>query len=65
MNNYEKGKRTPSYNTLLQIAKVLKTSVSYFYSEDEQLSDVIEGYSKLSKEEKKDVVFYIKNILGK
>ncbi len=41
MNQYETGKHIPDYVTLKRIASVLEVPVPFFYSEDDQLSEVI------------------------
>lgn len=47
VNQYERGKHTPSYTTLVQLAKVLKVPVPYFYCEDDRLARLIIVYGKL------------------
>ncbi len=56
INQYEKGKHTPSYNTLVQLAKVLKVPVPYFYCEDDRLARLILAYDKLSAKAKNQLL---------
>lgn len=56
INQYEKGKHTPSYNTLVQLAKVLKVPVPYFCCEDDRLARLILAYDKLSAKAKNQLL---------
>jgi transcriptional regulator with XRE-family HTH domain len=56
LNQYETGKHTPDYNTLVQIAKVLKVPVPYFYCEDDRLAQLILAYDKLSAKAKNQLL---------
>ena len=52
MNHYEKGRHTPDYPTLQRIAKVLKLPTAYFYSESDELANIIklfDGFKKIEK----------------
>lgn len=52
MNHYEIGRHTPDYTTLSRIAKILKLPVAYFYTDTDDLADLISAYSKLTKQQK-------------
>lgn len=52
MNQYETGKHTPDYTTLSRIAKVLKLPVAYFYTDTDDLAELVSAYTKLSKPQK-------------
>lgn len=41
MNQYEKGKHSPDYQTLRRIAEVLGVPVAYFYCDDDALAELI------------------------
>ncbi len=41
MNHYEIGKHIPDYTALKQISKILKIPPAYFYTEDDQLAEII------------------------
>jgi transcriptional regulator with XRE-family HTH domain len=41
MNQYEKGKHNPDYQTLQRIAEVLGVPVAYFYCDDDALAELI------------------------
>lgn len=53
MNQYEKGKHTPDFNTVEKFAKVLDIPVPYFYTTDDTLAELIYLYYKLSENEKR------------
>ena len=51
MNQYEKGKHAPDYQTMQLIAAELGLPVAYFYCDDELLAELICAISTLKKEE--------------
>ena len=51
MNQYEKGKHAPDYQTMQLIAAELELPVAYFYCDDELLAELICAISMLKKEE--------------
>jgi transcriptional regulator with XRE-family HTH domain len=51
INQYENGKHTPNYATLVQLSHVLNVPVPYFYCEDDRLARIIVAYGKLSAKE--------------
>lgn len=49
MNQYERGKHTPDYQTMQRIGKVLGVPTAYFYCEDDLLANkLIEFYKEIS-----------------
>lgn len=52
MNQYETGKHTPDYTTLLRIAKILKLPVAFFYTDSDDLATLVSSYVKLNKPQK-------------
>lgn len=52
MNHYEKGRHTPDYSMLLNIARVLKLPVAYFYCESDEMAEFIKLFCKLKKSKK-------------
>lgn len=52
MNHYEKGRHTPDFLTLKQIAKVLKVPVAYFYADSDELAKWIRLFGQLKKADK-------------
>ncbi|MBJ7554050.1 helix-turn-helix domain-containing protein [Marinomonas spartinae] len=55
MNQYEKGTHLPDINTTKKISEVLGVPVAYLYCEDDDLAEVIEGYSRLSECDKQTI----------
>ena len=49
VNQYEKGKHVPDFSTLQRFAKVLKIPVCYFYTEDDDMAEMIRFFGSLSK----------------
>ncbi len=45
MNQYERGTHIPNFSTLKKIAQVLKLPTCYFYTEENQLSELIKQYN--------------------
>ncbi|MBY6094668.1 helix-turn-helix domain-containing protein [Ferrimonas balearica] len=56
MNQYEKGKHTPDYQTMQRIAAELRVPVAYFYCEDELLAQILCAVAKCSKEEQEHLL---------
>lgn len=56
INQYERGKHTPDFLTVCNLARVLGVDAAYFYAEDAALADLITLYKRLSAEERKMVV---------
>ncbi|WP_152083978.1 helix-turn-helix domain-containing protein [Enterobacter oligotrophicus] len=53
MNQYERGKHAPDYEMANRLAKVLQVPVSYFYTQEDDLAQVILKWSELSESERK------------
>ncbi|WP_311567879.1 helix-turn-helix domain-containing protein [Photobacterium arenosum] len=60
MNQYEKGKHTPDYQTMKRIADELGVPVAYFYCDDDLLAELICSLSKLDSQGKKEVLELIR-----
>ncbi|HHQ4567845.1 helix-turn-helix transcriptional regulator [Aeromonas caviae] len=56
MNQYEKGKHAPDYQTMQRIAQELGYPVAYFYCDDELLAELICMMAKLSEEEQRELL---------
>ncbi|RWX53416.1 helix-turn-helix domain-containing protein [Photobacterium chitinilyticum] len=56
MNQYEKGKHTPDYQTMKRIADELGVPVAYFYSDDDLLAELICALGKLNIKEKEYIL---------
>lgn len=56
MNQYEKGKHTPDYQTMKRIADELGVPVAYFYSDDDLLAELICALGKLDSQKQKEML---------
>jgi len=56
INQYERGKHVPTYNTLALLGRVLGVPVSYFYCEDDDLAALIGTYAKASDRDRKKLL---------
>ncbi len=56
MNQYEKGKHTPDYQTMKRVAVELGVPVAYFYCEDDLLAEIMCAVAKRSKEEQQELL---------
>jgi transcriptional regulator with XRE-family HTH domain len=56
INQYERGKHTPDFLTVCNLARVLCVDAAYFYAEDETLAHLSALYVRLSTEEQKMVM---------
>lgn len=53
INQYERGKHEPDLRTLSRLAAVLNVPVAYFYCDDPELAQMIIGFAKLKKAQRK------------
>ena len=49
INQYERGKHTPDYNTATRLAKVLNVPTPYLYAEEDDLAKIILAFGSLPK----------------
>lgn len=64
MNQYETGKYIPNFSTLSRIAKALNVPTAYFYTENNDLAEMIRQYSSLDKEDQQTILSTIKQIIS-
>lgn len=62
MNQYEKGVHTPDVRTLKLLAKELGVPLNYFFCEDDSTAEIATAISKLSEEDKNQVLKFIHNL---
>lgn len=65
MNQYEKGKHTPDYQTMKRIADELGVPVAYFYCDDDLLAELICALGKVDAQKKQDLLDEIKALKEK
>jgi transcriptional regulator with XRE-family HTH domain len=56
INQYEKGKHLPHFETAQQLAKVLGVPVPYFYADDDALAAWILAYAHTSSAVRKSII---------
>jgi transcriptional regulator with XRE-family HTH domain len=56
MNQYEKGKHAPDYQTAKRMADELGVPVAYLYCDDDMLADLICIIAKLKESEKAELL---------
>ena len=62
MNQYEKGKHTPDYQTMKRIADELGVPVAYFYSDDDLLAELICALGKLNSQKQREMLEKLKEL---
>lgn len=62
INQYERGKHTPDYSTACSLAKVLGVPTAYFYSEDENLAELIILFATLDKSMQRSLITNAKDM---
>ena len=62
INQYERGKHTPDYNTASRLAKVLNVPTPYLYAEEDDLAEIILAFGSLPKRLKKKALASLKNL---
>lgn len=59
MNQYEKGKHSPDYQTMQRLAKVLDVPVAYFYCDDDLLAELLRAIAKQPREKQEQLLRYL------
>lgn len=62
INQYERGKHTPDYSTACKLSKVLSVPTAYFYTEEENLAELIIIFAALDKTMQKSLINNAKNM---
>ena len=60
MNQYERDKHVPDYQTVARLADVLNMPVAYFYADDDVCAEMLERFHALSAAEQQGVLEHIK-----
>lgn len=61
ISRYETGTHAPPYDIATRLAGILKVPTAYLYCDDDELAKVIEGWAKLTKREKLQVLSLIES----
>lgn len=56
INQYERGKHAPDFLTVCNLAKVLSVPSAYFYTEDDNLAELIVLFGKMKTAERKSLL---------
>ncbi|ALK96237.1 hypothetical protein AB595_14620 [Massilia sp. WF1] len=56
MSRYETGTHDPAYNTAVRIAKELGVEVAYFYTDDDDLAELIFKWQGLTPSEQQELL---------
>ncbi|SMF14122.1 helix-turn-helix domain-containing protein [Pseudogulbenkiania subflava] len=62
MNQYERGKHTPDFDTLKRLADILEVPVAYFYCEDKLEAAIVEAVHRLGPEQKLALLAFIETL---
>lgn len=65
INQYEKGKHIPDFETTKRLAKVLKIPTPFFFTDKDDLADLILEYSSLPVRNKRKLLSFIKDMKNK
>ncbi len=64
MNRYELAKRTPDFSLVEKFAEVLDVPPPYFFSKDDDMAEMILCFSKLSPQQKTELLKVLKDLLN-
>lgn len=62
VNQYERGKHIPDYQTLEKFARVLRVPTPFFYARDDSTAELLLHFSGLSRREQDRVLSYVKKL---
>jgi transcriptional regulator with XRE-family HTH domain len=62
MNQYERGKHSPHYQTMVRLAAALNVSVTYFYSGDDQEAELLLLFAQLQPQQKETALEFIRQL---
>ena len=63
INQYERGKHTPDFDTATRLAKVLKIPPAYFYTKDNRLAEIILLYGAFSVKDRQKGLELFKKLI--
>ena len=65
INQYERGKHTPDFATAKRLTKVLGVPAPFLYAEDDDIAELIMGFSALSIREKRKILAQLRQKTAK
>ncbi len=63
INQYERGKHTPDFLTVRNLAKVLGVPTAYFYAEDGHLAELIMLFGEMKAAERKSLLTLARSLI--
>lgn len=63
INQYERGKHTPDFLTVRNLAKVLGVPTAYFYAEDDHLAEFIMLFGKMKSAKRKALLTSARSVV--
>lgn len=63
INQYERGKHTPDFLTVCNLAKVLKVPSAYFYAESDLLAELIVSFGQLRAVDQKRLLRIVTSLV--
>ena len=60
INRYEQAVHTPDYSIVQMLAAVLNVPVAYFYTEQDDIAELLVLYFRMNKEERQEILTQIK-----
>lgn len=63
INQYERGKHTPDFLTVCNLAKVLKVPSAYFYAESDLLAELIVSFGQLRSVDQKRLLRIVTSLV--
>jgi transcriptional regulator with XRE-family HTH domain len=64
INQYERGKHTPDFQTLEKFAEVLSVPTEFFYARDDSTAEMLLLYSSLSQRKRTQMMSTLKKLAG-
>ncbi|CAI0821350.1 helix-turn-helix transcriptional regulator [Serratia plymuthica] len=61
MNQYEKGKHTPDFEMVCNLARILKVPENYFYTKDDLMAQMILIFHNLDQKSKIELIIAVSN----
>lgn len=64
INQYERSKHTPDFLTACNLAKVLGVPTAYFYTEDDNLAELVMLFGKLKATDRKVLINFADSLVA-
>jgi len=64
INQYERGRHTPDYQTAYNMMKSLGGTVAYLYASDDDMAELIMLFTKLKSKQKKKLIAQVRQLVS-